>query len=369
MVADRCFKRPDFRVLFVSQTARTDAPYLDPSVRYRCFNPAEVMTGNSVLADVVSQQNLTEGMMDHYDAFVFHRPYGGDERLAGFTDRIRSRNKRLVADYDDLIFAPDHALQSSIYLNGIRTEVQTRGIFRNNFQGLCCFDTFSVSTEPLKRHILALLPEARVTVVPNGLSEKLLAGAGLRPPVSRGGETPAAYLISYLSGTASHNPDFAFVSEALREVLARHPEYRLGICGPLEIAGSAVPAAAMLRFPHREYRDFFRRIRFAHVNIAPLAPGNVFNECKSGLKFFESGVWGVPTVASPIPDFLRFRDSAGLLLAETAEEWVSSLESLLDPEGYARAVSGLQEYCLEHCLATRPGMLLLNLLTGDEKRS
>lgn len=357
--------RPEFRVLFISQTAQVDAPYLDPSVRYRCYNPAEVMEKENVLCDVVAQTKLTDSLIPNYDAFVFHRPHANNMLLPHFIEEIRKAGKSCVADYDDLIFAPEYALHSSIFVNGHRSESQVRAIFMRNFDGLKLFSRFTVSTEPLKRHILSLLPDAEVLVVHNGLSEDFLAGLDLSAIPAEQKFASSLKLISYLSGTASHNQDFASVSSILQGILSENNGYRLGVYGPLKIPEN-FPARKLLRRPHLNYRDFFKQIGTAYVNIAPLAADNAFNECKSALKFFESAIWGVPTIASPLPDFLRFQDSPGLLLCKTEEDWQQAFMTLLDREKYLYAVHSLREYCQEHCLSSIPGKQLLNFLENHK---
>lgn len=350
----------DFRVLFVSQTGRVDNPNMDPSVRYRCFNPAEVFREKGVLADVVAQQRLVPSMLDQYDAFVFHRPYGGDVSLKICIDRIRSSGRPCVADYDDLIFDPEYALQSSIFLNGVRDEEQTIKVFNENLLGFELFSSFTVSTTSLAKHVQALAPEAKVTVIPNGLSAKLLRTLDIR---ENGGFCPRKW-ITYLSGTASHNPDFAFVAPTLAEFVNRHPEFRVVVAGPLELPED-FPSWAVMRLPLRPYREFFTSAGIGWVNIAPLKPENAFNECKSALKFFESGIWGVPTIASPLPDFTRFADSEGLAFATSPEDWMLELERFADDGVRQDASLGLPEYCRRNCMAEASAMMLLDLLKGD----
>lgn len=358
------FRNVDGRVLFVSQTAKMEAPYLDPSVRYRCYNPAEVFEQEGVIADVVAQQKLTAKLTENYDAFVFHRPYGGDPNLAVCLDAIRRRGCKVVADYDDLIFAPEYALESSIFLNGVRNEVQTKGIFKNNQIGFAQFDSFSVSTEPLKRQVLKLNPCAEVTVAGNGLSQSLLDSYDMTPPCVA--PKASLKLVSYLSGTASHNRDFESVAEVLAEFLCANADFRLAIAGPLEIP-AAFPKSKIVRIPHREYRDFFASVGIARFNIAPLKLPNVFNECKSGLKFFESGIWGVPSVVSPLEDFRRFGDSDGIAIAEKRGDWLEALNRYADFDCRKSAAEGLAEYCRENCMARKQALKLLAVLKGGAR--
>lgn len=353
------------RVLFVTQTGRVETPYLDPSVRYRCYNHAEVLEDEGLGTDVIAQQKLTVRLTENYDAFVFHRPYGGDPNLVTCLDAIRKRGCRVIADYDDLIFAPEYALQSSIFLNGIRNETQTKGIFSNNYLGFMQFDSFTVSTGTLRDQILKLKPDAEVTVVRNGLSRRFVDSFDLpsRAERSKSVAGDSLKVISYLSGTASHNCDFASIADVLREFLNSHPEFRLVIAGPLELP-DAFPRRSLIRMPHREYRDFFASVGTACFNIAPLKSNNVFNDCKSGLKFFESGIWGVPSVVSPLEDFKRFEDSSGIKISSDAEKWLEAMNLFADDEFRLAASRELPLYCYEKCMAKEPGLLLKSVLEG-----
>ena len=365
MRTHRGWSRPKGRILFVTQTARTEAPYLDPSARYRCYNPAEVLEDEGFIVDVVAQQNLTTGLTENYDAFVFHRPYGGDPNLVTCLDAIRKRGCPAVADYDDLIFAPEYALESSIFLNGVRNETQTRRIFNDNYLGFMQFDSFTVSTGPLRDHVHRLRPDARVTIVRNGLSRRLVATFDTHRRAMVPDEGRCLKVMTYLSGTASHNKDFESVADVLAAFLAAHREFRLAIAGPLELP-TGFPRDSLIRLPHREYRDFFASAGVAFFNIAPLKPCNAFNACKSGLKFFESGIWGVPSVVSPLEDFRRFGDSPGIAICEDEQSWRAALEAFADKGSCAVAAGGLHEYCLANCMAEAQSKKFLPLLSGNE---
>lgn len=355
------------RILFVSQTARVETPYLDASTRYRCYNPAEAICDSGGIADVVSQQHLTAEMTRNYDAFVFHRPYGGDPNLVTCLDAIHRRGCPVVADYDDLIFAPEFALESSIFLNGVRDERQTRGIFNNNYLGFTQFDAFTVSTAPLRDQVLKLNPNAHVCVVRNGLSRRLVRSFSLEDEKRRrSARSCGIKAMSYLSGTASHNLDFESVADVLAEFLKGHPDFRLSIAGPLELPPT-FPREQLVRIPHREYRDFFASIGTAYLNIAPLMSNNVFNGCKSGLKFFESAIWGVPSVVSPIEDFYRFENSPGLCIAKGADDWLRALNAHADADFHAASVRGLVSYCLANCMADMETNKLVDFLNGGNR--
>ena len=323
------------KVLFLTRTSRREVPYMDPSSRYRCYNFAEELRLMGCFADVVSDHALGPGMVSLYDAFVFHRPAAADWAGKGeLLSQIGAAGKPAVADFDDLTFAA---------------------------ADLALFSRFTVSTPALKESVAAMKPGADVVVTPNGLSRDIVALARAVKPVR--GLPGGLKTISYMSGTATHEQDFAVARLALDAFLSRHSEYRLCIYGQLAAEREMKEQRAVVHLQQLGYRDFIRHLANATVNIAPLETGRAFNEAKSGLKFFESGAFGVPTVATPNSDLRRF-DSAGLLFAETSEEWGDALERLATPDGYARATDGLAEYCLANCSAEASAVRLLEILEG-----
>jgi len=66
--------------------------------------------------------------------------------------------------------------------------------------------------------------------------------------------------------------------------------------------------------------------------LAPLED-SPFNRCKSALKIMEAGFFGIPTVASPIPDTRRFA-GAGVEFAASSDEWLNALRRLADGHPY-----------------------------------
>jgi len=357
------------RILFVSMTRQTEQLYLDPSVRYRCFNFAEDIRVLGGIADVISPQKFEKEMIDYYDYFIFHRPWNGDNKLGLILKEIRSQHKSFHADYDDLIFAVKYALESSIFLNGRASKHDTIKIFKKNFNAFQLFDHFTVSTDLLAEQIVRLNPKAMVNVIPNGLSRSLLKSLGLfdeKQHTAKKAVSPRQ-VISYFPGTKSHDCDFAYIKDVLIKFFKRHRNFYLFIAGLLDCNEKQFPSGSIFLQEHKPYRDFFKSAANAHINIAPLVPNNIFNGCKSSLKFFESGVWGVPTIASPIGDYNRFADSKGLMLPSTLDEWEYCLELLTDAKEYENATNGLQEYCINRCLSSNSTHLLIKTMNNGRE--
>lgn len=155
-------------VCFVSRTGRVERPILDPSVRYRCYHPAEVLAAGGDIASIRSAAQFYADPNLDYDVYVFHRPNRARANFMPVVQHLRRAGKTLVADYDDLIFGDaDTALESSAAKNGTLTPERAVAAFSSNLAGLLEFDKVSVSTEPLAAQARNANPAAEVHVTPN----------------------------------------------------------------------------------------------------------------------------------------------------------------------------------------------------------
>lgn len=344
------------RFLFVSNTSRVDRPYLDPAARYRCFNPASDLTEIGHLADVVSFAHFSLSMVDNYDIFVFHKPPNSNI-LEATLDLIKKRGKKAIADYDDLIFNEKNALSSSLFLTGRASEKIVIDIFRKNHKALMMFDHVTVSTAPLAEQAILSNKKAKVSVIHNGLNRNWiqLANKKFNAPRAEG-------LISYFCGTKSHDHDFKIVEDTLADILHQNSKLTLRVVGPLQFETEKFPKRQLMLVKAVPYEELPKYIMQSYINIAPLE-SNTFNDCKSGLKFFEAGIFGVPSIASPIPDIARFKPS-GIELPETAKAWRGSFDRLLSMSSDEHEAFRLatKKYTEDECLSFAQTLELLKLV-------
>ncbi len=302
----------------------------NPSFTYRCENLAEALrrAGHEVWLGHVSRFPWWR----RFDIVQFHRPQDGT-RLALLCLWLRARGTRLQADFDDLVFEPALAEASPAVINGLRSLAAVRAEFARHGAALRRIGRASVSTAPLAEAAERLLGR-RPTVVPNAVHGRWRALPA--PP-------PAAKppLMTYLPGTRSHDRDFALVAPAIERVLARHPQARLRVTGPLDFRLQARDGQVQ----HEEklpFERFHEAVQRGRVNLAPLE-ATPFTRCKSALKVIEAGCFGIPTVCSPLPDAERFAD-AGAVIADGDAAWEAALETLLFDDGaHAAATAGLAE--------------------------
>ena len=346
------------RILFVTTTTRLARPYLDPSVRYRCYNPAQDLAALGCIVDVVPSPQATLSLVRMYDHVVFHRPQYGAP-LMTMLEHLQRDGKTFSADYDDLIFDPNNALASSAYLSGRMDEAKAIAVFENNLRALQLFEKVSVSTTALGAQTLLSHPVADVAVIHNGIAPEWLAHLQNVRPVPR---RRRSNVIGYFSGTQTHDRDFGLVEDVLVSLLRKHTELELLVVGPLAFQRERFLPSQLTTHEVVEYRHLPQLIQRCSFTIAPLVD-NVFNHCKSGLKFFESAIFGRPVVATPIPDMQRFQGS-GILLPRTPEQWSLTIEQLCDREFHAETARQVSRYALEHCFSRHQTPQFYQFLTG-----
>lgn len=311
---------------FVSETGRIEDPLLDPSVRYRCYHPAEALAAEGHQCTVTSAASFFENPSLNHDVYIFHRPNSARANFARMLAALRKFGAVLVADYDDLIFGDEKlALVSSAVKNATLIEERAISAFASNVAGLRQFDKVTASTEPLVERVKEFNPGAEALFAPNVIPPSILAvhKANLTPFVRRPSTS-----IGYFAGTRSHDKDFPVVEAALYRVLCERPDFNLLVVGPVAVPRgltalpnvSTAPVVNFLRLP--------ALMTMCATVIAPLEASE-FNACKSRVKFLEAALGGCRLVASPIPD-MRVIGPQHLTLAETMNDWYEALSQPLD---------------------------------------
>ena len=303
---------PIGRVLIVSGI--TGAP-----LRYRGFLAKEALESVGVHADVHMYRDAeVPRKARSADAVVLYR-VPATEQVLDLVNMIRQRPEPVpvLFDIDDLIFDPSIRTQLDPMLTkvaGLDLDLYWQGIRRYRTT-LEAADAYIGSTVMLCEQVTELtgIPAHRWH---NGVGRQVarISDFELYRPRASG-----PVRMGYLSGTNTHNEDWAFVEPAIAQVLRRRPGVELWIGGLLD------PSSAL-----REFGDRIRRLplkpwtelpgvlRDLDINLAPLEPDKSFNEAKSAIKWLEAALTRTPTVASPT---LPFREairhgSTGLLAAD-----------------------------------------------------
>jgi glycosyltransferase involved in cell wall biosynthesis len=315
------------KIAFVSSNPHPTTFRLEGSYVYRCENLA---LGLSALGHQVSHHHLNSLVVGRlpFDLAVFLRPTDS-LRMRWVTRRLRQAKCRMVADFDDLLFDPSFARFRPSVWSGQASLARTTRKFLRHSRVLRQFDAFTFSTQSLFDHFAALHPDSPRLIVPN---------AAFRPwrGLQRIHAEPRR--ITYFSGTRTHDRDFALVEPALARLLEERDDIHIQLVGPLQTRLDHRHVERVERVDFKRYADL---VRSAHLNLAPLED-TPFNRCKSALKAIEAGCFGIPTLASPIGDYLRVA-TEGVLYAGDADQWYEQLRLALDEAHYRRLSEGLVE--------------------------
>jgi glycosyltransferase involved in cell wall biosynthesis len=167
-----------------------------------------------------------------------------------------------------------------------------------------------------------------VHIIENALDAQTLdAAERLRAPAPAAGD---GVVITYGSGTRTHDADFAIAAPGLLAALHARPTLRLRIVGDLTLPPAfAALADRVEHVPKTHYASYLELLARSDISIAPLED-TIFNHAKSNIKFLEAAVLCVPSVCSPRATFASvITDGVNGLLAE-GNGWESALLALAD---------------------------------------
>lgn len=299
------------------------------SARYRTTYVAEELRNKGFSVSVTLQDNpflLSYG--DKFSIFIFHRILYTPS-VAKLIEKIKQQKKEIIFDADDLIFDP----QFLPFMNGYdQMNVLERKLYEHGVGGEILADPYVTTCTASTNFLAQKLREKnkRVFVVRNTLSEQDTLNAEEVLLTVR--KDASVVRVSYLSGTPSHNKDFATITKALTLLLEKYPEMRLVLAGPLDTEDALQEYASRIeRVPFLTRKKYFAMVGGMDINLAPLEIGNPFCESKSELKWFEAGLMAVPTVASATGTFLSaIKDGVDGYVARTTDEWVAKLSLLIE---------------------------------------
>lgn len=322
------------------------------SARYRTTHVAEELRLHGFRTSVTVQDNpRLVSYASQFQIFVFHRVLMTPS-VARLIARLKETGKTIIFETDDLVYDPAFLIHMDYWqqMNALERKLYEHGV-----GGEILADPYVTVATTTTSFLADKLREKGKVVytVLNRLSQKdiLWAGAAMEQRMRRQQfEASDIVRVGYLSGTPSHNKDFATVTDALVELLERYPAMRLVLAGPLDTEDRLQAYAdRILRLPFVPRRELFGNIASLDINLAPLEIGNPFCESKSELKFFEAGIVGVPTVAAATQTFLEaITDGVDGFVATTTDEWVEKVGQLIaDPELRSRMGGAARETALE----------------------
>jgi len=266
-----------------------------------------------------------------FKIIVLHRVIV-NERIKKILKQAKKINQTIIYDTDDLDFDAKIFRKTNMYQNLSRAqkEEHKKGVgleILQNKQLKAITTPTSFLAEKLKKF------KKPVFIVKNKLSKQELKWTreGRKKYLDRT-KNDKHVKIGYFSGSISHNRDFDKIIPALEIILNRYSNVKLCLVGYLDVNNKFYRKFRnqIIQLPFVPRKQHYQNIAEIDINLAPLEM-NDFCQAKSELKFFETGIIGVPTIATRNQTFSEaIEDGRSGLLAANHDEWVRNLERLID---------------------------------------
>ncbi|CAO4144777.1 hypothetical protein LPLAFNJD_LOCUS1777 [Methylorubrum aminovorans] len=313
-------------------------------------------------ADFVTQRELTADIIRNYDRFLFHRPAYNDH-LKWAVSHIYRSGKQMCCDYDDLIFDEMAIMSSPRRKSGATPAANLFTDAIGNQRALHLFSDVVLSTHPLLDAVHNL-GSFRAKVIHNGYYPGWLEHSAAAVAERRANlHAQGVKIISYFSGSASHDVDFEQLIGPLQRVMQQYSDVKLQIVGPLTLSDGCFPANRVIKKGLVPYLSLPDIKATTWMSLAPLNLHSAFNRSKSALKFFESGIFGIPCIASLSPDMLRFKDY--VVPIEKQFDLPAIVERFSDPQFYKSESERIRHFSIAECSSLRQTEELHGFFGGD----
>lgn len=164
-------------------------------------------------------------------------------------------------------------------------------------------------------------------------------------------------VIGYMSGSRAHDYDFKMAESGLLKILEQYPNTKLLVGGHAKLSKAFdefEKTSRILRFEFADYKTYISKLQNVDINLVPLED-NVFNECKSSIRYFEASLCKIPSVCTLVGQFEEAitTDKNGLLVNEN-NNWFEQIEKLVVDKNL-RTQMGEEAYknvMENHCVKT-----------------
>ncbi|MDO1497332.1 glycosyltransferase [Pseudomonas putida] len=307
-------------------------------VRYRIEQKIEQLeaVGKQVTAISWTELDKNQNALALHDVVIFYRVPAVVQVIKAIA-QVNATGKLSLYEIDDLLFVPEYPPSIDSYGGYVSLATHrelTRGMALFNAAARLCRQGIA-STEPLRSELAKLVREKQCWLHRNGLDR-------LNQIRTNDKSHKKTIDIFYGSGTQAHNTDFIEQAlPAIERVLSETPQARLVVVGYLRLPVSftAKYAQQFTQLPAMDsVQGYWSLLEQADINIAVLHDDKV-NACKSELKWFEAGCFGIPSVLSSTANYRDVvKDGEDGFLATTEEEWYLALKNLAGSQALRQQV-------------------------------
>lgn len=309
--------------------------------RYRAYNMVQVINESpqsnvkNISASYFFQNDLhkIDEIVILADILVICRS-GLNAALLQLIEKFKSHKKKIYFDIDDLVFDVRYA---GLVINTLGQDINSNNVWDYWYsymarmgQALLACDEAITTNEFLAEKISGFsnLP---VTVVPNFMNKEQISYSEVINECKGKFKYPNEEIIKlgYFSGSPSHRLDYEVIRGSVNDIMGSYDNVGLAIAGYMD--ESVVPSEYRHKVefsPFVDYVNLQRLIASVDYNLMPLQ-NNEFTNCKSELKYFEAGVVGVVSIASPVFTYKNSIEHGVNGYISRGHEWFSTIESIL----------------------------------------
>ncbi len=347
--------------ILLSETQRIKIIYIHSgpecvTYRYRVHNMCEVLNASCEYDAVAFFTNELSTVLEYINVvdYVIVARVLWTHTIEDFIYRVKKKSIKIFFELDDLVFdtssiplsmntlglSCDEVTYNSWFAYKSRIELTAKlcdeGITTNHFLSERISKYFSINC-----HVAPNFLNEQQIEISNSLWEMKQANRNI---------TDNDILIGYFSGTLSHNNDFGSIAPMLALLLDEYPQVKLRIVGFLELPNSLKRWYADVRIellPLQNYYNLQVKIAECDINLIPLLI-NDFTHSKSEIKYLESAVVGVLSVASPTYIYKQcISESINGYLCNQAD-WLKRLSSIINDNDRQEIAARARKHALQN---------------------
>ncbi|MBR3161775.1 MAG: glycosyltransferase [Bacilli bacterium] len=321
--------------------------------RYRTYNVIQAMEKSEkyhINCFLVEELKLLIALLSKIDLIVLQR-CKWSFALENFIYIAKEKKIKICYDMDDLIYDPKYVpdyLENIGYYDEINIDVHFSLAARyQRIASLC--DQFLVTTKCLKEQIENDFKKP-VFIYKNFLNneqEEIASEIIKQKEIKKDDDK---FYIGYFSGSNSHVRDLETASDAIIKMIEKYNDVYFYIVGYMDLPKKLIELKNKGRVivnPFVTYQELEYLIGIVDVNIIPLQ-NNLFNECKSELKYFEASIVNTVSVACNNSVYNEIiKDGENGFLANELE-WFTKLEYIyLNRDKLNGIIKNARNYSIE----------------------
>ena len=322
--------------------------------RYRVYNMIESVNAseNGFAAAHFTKDDLPamERIVKNASALILCRVSYTDT-VAQMVMMAKAANCKVFYDVDDLIYDVDlvELIMETLSEKSTERVLNTYYAYVSRLGAVMKMcDEVIVTNEHLAQHVRTF--SGKPTHVLGNFMNKIQIDYStelFQQKVAAGFRRNESLHIGYFSGSPTHNKDFKLAVPALIKILRQHPDVRLRLVGSLDAPGLEEFKDRIDRLPMMDFLNLQLAQAKTEINIVPLQ-NNQFTNSKSDLKYFETGIVGTISIASPVYAYKQsITDGKNGFLADN-DSWEEKLETVMNTatENYADIAKRAYKDCL-----------------------